>query len=306
VRGLSCYTASLHDYLAFEWDAGAVIEPTVRLAVRVDLPDGRLVFSHHHPSLDVLPDGSRLRYTVASSPAAALPRLADALTAYGRVIVVADTSVLPWSVARGGRSAPHWLLLDGRADDRWHVTDSFTALLPTGDQQQPHHGWLDVAQLTGAMTLPARWTPEQQARNVMAFGAPVTVPEGGALWLRRCQQDPAPDPYEGRWLMATDEVLRYLAGHLAQRGADIERYLDDLWAAAGHRSFAYRRRLLRQPGDDWQTALGRWENLPRLLQICLLSAQRGRPRPALVRAALDELAQVEAGLPRPVIQNCRG
>jgi len=297
MRGLSCYTASLHDYLAHEWNASALIGSTVRLAVRVDLPDGQLAFSHHQPSLDRLPDGSSLRYTAASSPAAALPPLAEELDAHGRVIAVADSSLLPWSAARGGQPTPHWLLLDGRDGDRWHVTDSFTALLPAGGEQHPYQGWLDARQLAEAMALPARWTPEQQARNVLAFGAPVTVPDGGAMWLPRYPGRPPSPSYEGWWLTATDEVLRYLAGYLTERGAGSERYLDDLWAAAGHRSFAYRWRLRQRPGDvALHAALGHWENLPRVLRIAMLSAQQGRPRPTLVRVALNELTRAEARL----------
>ena len=300
-RGLSCYTASLHDYLAHEWDAGGLIGPTVRLAVRVDQRGGQLAFSHHRPSLDRLPDGSRLRYAAAPAAAEALLPLAEELDAHGRAIAVADSSRLPWSAAREGQPAPHWLLLDGRDGDRWHVTDSFTALLPTGGEQHSYHGWLGAGQLSETLALPARWTPEQDARNTLAFGAPVTVPDGGALWLRRCHGDPSPARPEGQcrpeeqWLTATDDVLRYLAGYLGVQGAGSEQYLDDLWAAAGHHSFAYRWRLRQRPCDDaLQTALDRWQDLPRLLRLAVLSAQRGRPRPTLVRAALNELAQAEA------------
>jgi hypothetical protein len=297
IHGLSCYTAALHDYLAQEWDGGAVIGSTIRLAVRVDLPDGQLAFSHHQPSLDRLPDGSWLRYASASCAAAALPTLAQELDAHGRAIAVVDSSLLPWSAAQGGQPAPHWLLLDDREGSRWHVTDSFTALLPNGGEQQPYQGWLDVSKLTGLMELPACWTQEQHARNTLAFGAPVAVPGGGSMWLRRCQEGPPPAAQEGRWLTAVDEVLRYLAGYLAERGAGGDRYLDDLWAAAGHHAFAYRWRLRQRPdGDALRVALDRWRDLPRLLRLATLSAQRGRPRPTLIRAALDELARAEAEL----------
>ena len=182
--GLSCYTASLHEYLAREWDASSVIGSTVRLAVRVGTPDGHLAFSHHMPSLDRLPDGSWLGYTAAESPAAALPEVTAALDEYGRVIIVADSARLPWSVTRGGPPAPHWLVLDGRSGGRWHAIDPFSSLLPAGPQQ-PYDGWLGTRRLAEVMALPARWRPEQEARNTLALGTPMAVPGGGACWLDR-------------------------------------------------------------------------------------------------------------------------
>jgi hypothetical protein len=303
MRGLSCYTASLHDYLAGEWDAAAILSRSVRLAIRVDLPDGQLAFSHHEPSLDRLPDDSWLHYAAAENPAVGLRQAAGDLEAHSRVIVVVDSASLPWSVTRGGPSAPHWLLIDGRNGGRWHATDTFTALLPAGEQP-PYEGWLSTTQLSEAMTLPARWNPEQEARNALAFGTAAAVPPGGALWLRRShrprarsQGHRAPDRPAGSWLSGNTQVLRFLIGYLTQSGAQGERYLDDIWAAAGHLCFAYRWRLCQeQPGqrqDALQLAMSRWENLPRVLRIAVLSAQRGRPRPSLVHAALKELLRAE-------------
>lgn len=301
MHGLSCYTASLHEYLAREWDASTIIALTVRLAIRVDPPDGQLAFSHHEPSLDRLPDGTWLSYAAAESPAAALPEVMAALDTHGRAIVVTDSSLLPWSVLYGGPPSPHWLLLDGSGGGRWHASDPFSALLPAG-QQQPYDGWLDTRQLAEAMTLPARWAPEQEARNALAFGAAVKVPAGGACWLRRHRDRPAAAGLAGRWLTGTNEALRFLAEYLTRPGAGLERYLDDIWAAAGHHSFAYRWRLSQRPGDEQaeralRLALGRWNDLPRLLRTATASAQRGRPRPTLIRAAIGELAQAEEGLP---------
>jgi hypothetical protein len=300
MRGLSCYTASLHAYLAYEWDARTILGRSVRLAVRVDGPDGRLAFSHHQPSLDLLPDGSGLRYAAALYPAAELPQVAEDLDAHGRVIVVVDSARLPWSVTQGGPPAPHWLLVDGRRADEWHVADTFTALLPAGEQP-PYDGWLTTGQLCTAMTLPGCWTPEQQARNALAFGSPVVVPAGGTLWLRRDSRDPVPARPDGRWLSENMQILRFLIGYLTERGAQGERHLDDIWAAAGHHCFAYRWRLSQGDLNDQaqqalQLALARWEDLPRVLRIAALSAQRGRPRPTLVRAVLAELLQAEENL----------
>jgi hypothetical protein len=305
-QGLSCYTANLAGYLAAEWDAGALLARSVRLAVRPDPGTGPLAFSHHAPGLDRLPDGTRLRYAAAPSPAAALPDLAAELAGFGRVLVVVDNARLPWSPARGGRPAPHWLLVDGGDGERWHVVDRFTGLLMAGEQL-PHAGWLDRAQLCAAMTPPACWAPEQRLRNSLAFGEPVPVPAGcGALWMRRHAGGTGPAAggtgpaagIGGGWLAGTGEVLAFLADFLTERGAAAMPYLDDLWAAAGHRAFAYRWRLANGEGprEALTQALARWESMPRLLRLALESAGRRRPRPTLLRAAFEELLRVEEDL----------
>lgn len=296
--GLSCYTAALHGYLAAEWDASALVARSVRLAVRVDGPDGRLAFSHHEPSLDRLPDGSGLRYAAAGEPTAAVAAVADELAAHGRVLVVVDGARLPWSVTQGGRPAPHWLLVDGHEAGAWHVVDGFSALLPAGEQR-PHEGWLSAGALGEAMALPGRWEPEQALRNALAFGGSVEVPAGGTLWLRRGR--PASVPPAGRWLAGDAVALPFLAEQLADRGACAEPCLDDVWAAAGHRSFAYRWRLAGGPGarerEALEAALARWEALPQLVRFAVESAARGRPRASLVRRAFDELLRAEEARP---------
>jgi hypothetical protein len=299
-RGLSCYTAGLFRYLDVEWDAAALVARSVRLAVRMGPTDGCLAFSHHEPSLDLLPDGTRLRYAAACAPPAALPELAGELARHGRVVIVVDSSRLPWSVARGGRQAPHWLLVDGRHAGGWHVVDSFTAQLPAGEQL-PHSGWLSTAGLSDAMRLPPSWAPEQELRNVLAFGSPVRVPRGGALWLRRSREPAGPAAGDsGRWLCGDASALPFLISYLADHGAGAARHLDDLWAASGHRSFAYRWRLAGDPGDRDRRALGEalsgWERLPQLLRLAVESAGRGRPRPSLVRTALEALLRAEEAL----------
>jgi len=292
VRGLSCYTANLHRYLAAESDASALVAGSVRLAVRVDSARGLLAFSHHEPSLDRLPDGSRLRYAGAPTPAEALAAVAGELAEHGRALVVVDSSRLPWSVTRAGPPTPHWLLVDGRRAGGWHVVDGFAALLPAGEQR-PHHGWSSEGCLREAMTLPGHWAPEHELRIAMAFGSPVAVPPGTALWLSRAPGGPSPASGEGplaqgRWLRGDAEVLPFLASHLVERGAAASVHLDDLWAAAAHRSFSYRWHLAHGAGrPGLEAKLAHWERLPQLIRFAIESAGRGRPRPSLVRSALE-------------------
>jgi hypothetical protein len=304
--GLSCYTANLYHYLAAEWDAAAIIAGSIRLAVRFQPPDG-LAFSHHEPSLDRLPDGTYLRYAGGPTPAAVAPDLAAEIAEHGRVLVVADSARLAWSLTRAGPSAPHWLLIDDHDGTRWHVVDGFTALLPAGEQL-PYRGWLSTAQLAEVMTLPGRWDPVLHLRNVLAFGSPVEVPPTPAVWLRRGCEPPCPDAdvvapgHDGAasgWLSGDRQVLPRLADAVVRSGVARWRHLDDLWAAAGHRCFAYRWRLAgahEAARPALQAALARWEQLPRLVRVAAESAQRGRPRASLVRMALLELLRAEEDL----------
>lgn len=298
MQGLSCYTAALHGYLSSEWDATAMIARSVRLAVRADPVRGELAFSHHEPSLDLLPDGSRLRYAGAASSTDALPEVAAELARHGRVVVVVDSARLPWSVTRGGPSAPHWLLVDGCGEQGWQVRDSFTALLPAGEQP-PYQGWLGTDGLIDAMTLPRQWQPVHRLRNQFAFGGRSVASPSGALWLHRRQGSPGKAiavTTDQNWLIGDAQVLPFLAEHAAGGQAMLTEHLEDLWAAAGHRSFAYRWRIAQARDEDTrqalEAALTQWEALPRLLRVAVESSVRGRPRHTLVPAALRRLAQL--------------
>lgn len=308
--GLSCYTANLAGYLDAELpDVDGYLARSVRLAVRVDLPAGRLAFSHHGYPLDRTPDGGRLRYATLP-PRAALVGLADELARHGRVLVVTDGSRLPWSPSRHrGAGAPHWVLVTGRRGHSWHVIDAFAGLLP-GGEQRPYVGWLSAAQLTNAMVLPDRWSAEQQLRNSLAFGFPVAVPDpAGPVWLRRepaaapsigLAAPPTPDrpsALPGTWLVGDRDVLPFLADRFVT-SAVAARHLDDLWTSAAHRAFRYRW-LCAQPDlpealrRRYRDARAAWERLPGALRFAVDSAGRGRARPTLLRRTFDHLLEVD-------------
>ena len=82
------------------------------------------------------------------------------------------------------------------------------------------------------------------------------MPEGAALWLRRvrCGSDGA-ELGDG-WVLDDRESLRLLADY-AGRGGD-GAYLEDVWAAVGHRAFAYRWRLESEVGERRREAFGRY------------------------------------------------
>jgi hypothetical protein len=324
--GLSCYTANLAAYLDGEMpDTGQWLAESVRLAVRTDLPDGELAFSHHAYPLDRLPDGTRLRYASAATAGQAETGLTIELERQGQVLVVVDNSRLPWSPAAGtGQAAPHWLLVTGRdspaagrpcgADSgvvvppgqpSCQVRDAFSGLLPAGEQP-PYAGPLPVEALLDAMRPPPRWSGAQQRRNTLAFGFPVPVPADGTWqWLRRSAADgeqvpTRPPDLPGTWLTDDDDVLPFLGALVAGQGEHAARYLDDLWSAAGHRAFRYRWRAGR-PGlaeterDRLAAAAAAWGRLPVALRFAVESARRGQPRASLVTTMFAHLRDIEAG-----------
>jgi hypothetical protein len=300
--GLSCYTANLASYLAAErTDPETYLAASVRLAVRTDLPGGLLAFSHHRYPLDRLPDGARLRPTVATRPADAVAGIADELDRHGRVLVRTDNGRLPWSPSYGsGNPAPHWLLVDGRGPDGWHVLDAFAGLLPAGEQR-PYVGWLGTDRLVDAMTRPARRSPEQRQREALAFGFPTPAPGPGLCWLRRTADDHAAPRLTGNWLVDIADVLPFLAEYVDAQGVRAARHLDDLWTAAGHHVFRYRwlyRDADLSAAEQGGLAAARtaWAKLPAALRFAVDSAGRGRPRPALARRTLHDLTRLELEL----------
>lgn len=294
--GLSCYTANLRAYLAPEWDADTIIARSVRIALAIDSND-HLVFSHHEPSLDLLPDRTALAYVGCDDDTLALQELGAEVAAHGRVLVVVDHARLPWSVGRGSGSAPHWLLVDGVADREWHVIDDFTALLG-GGEQRPFAGWIADDVLCDAMGGSSGWELTHHIRSAMAFGKSVDVPSRHHLLLRRHGGSRPCAERTGRCFLEGDAVLEYLAERYLER--EIEDYvLDDLWAVAGHRRFALR--WWAQQGDPMNRAAVRhalfaWGKLPQALRFAVESAARGKPRRGLVQTALGDVRTAERQL----------
>ncbi|MFI5844829.1 hypothetical protein ACIA8K_34530 [Catenuloplanes sp. NPDC051500] len=284
--GLSCYTSGLAGYHAAEFAGTADrFAGSVRVAVRTDLPGEQLAFSHHRTPLDRLPDGSRLVWATAP-PGGVVEAVGAELQRHGRVLVVTDNAALPWSPAPGGGAhAPHWLLVDGRRGDDWHVVDGFSGLLPAGEQH-PYAGWLGTAGLLAAMTPPPSWRAEQQRRNALAFGFWMPTPDGGPQWLVRTDRAAVAPGLPGEWLLDEDTVLAFLCDHVVARPDAAGTYLEDLWAVSQHRTFRY-----RHLGDG--EAVRAWADLPRALRFAVESAQRGRPRPALIRTTFDNLRRLE-------------
>ncbi|GAB3930484.1 hypothetical protein GCM10029976_032460 [Kribbella albertanoniae] len=298
VSGLSCFTSALRDYLAVEWAADELLARSIELTLVTDLVPGRLAFSHHRPSLDRLPDGSHLAYAAAADPEALTALAAAEVATYGRAIIPVDAAELPWSVHAGRSPAPHWLLIESCGPRSWQVNDSFSALLPHG-HQLPYRGEVRVRDLRAALRPFSAWLPEHRLRIRFAFGAPVTPPADGPLWLRRSSEQPAKPAIlpTGQLVLHPTDVLQCLRAHLMADCRAESGLLEDLWAAASHKSFAYRWYSAHDAGTN-QAALAAaircWDNVPRVLRFAAESASRGRPRCDLVSTLFEQLERTEA------------
>ena len=289
-EGLSCYTANLAVYLGP--DALDRIARSIRLAVRTDLGDDLLAFSHHSTPVD----GGRLVYRGAGDADAALDAVAAEVERAGGGLVVANTGRLDWSSAGHEGQAPHFLLVDGRRGDEWHVVDRFTALLPSGGGQEPFTGWISSAALVRALTPIVPLPPEQRLRNELAFGFPRPLPrDGDYQWLELAAEASPKTELEGEWLTETDAALELLGELFAglDRSPERLRLLDDLWAAAQHHVFRYDRLLAAEEHPVLDDARRAWRDLPMALRFAVDSAARGRYRPTLVASTFDALRRRE-------------
>jgi hypothetical protein len=284
---LSCYTTSLVTYLeGIRPDAATAFAAAVRLAVRTDLPDGRIAFSHHH-RVDRWA-GQQLGYAHAGGWDAAREEIAAEATRHGQVIAVANTAAMPWSPSYARQAVPHWLLVGLAPAGGWQVTDEFAAIMPSGEQQ-PFRNQLTDAELCIILrpgSFPGAHVP---LRDCHALGEYVPAPKSDQYrWLGLEPLPPAshqrPDPPGlGNWQLTTAGALRWLAGRLSDDPVVLRECLDDLWAAARHHTF------LADPNDELTTA---WAELPQAMRFAADSAARGRPRPSLVRASLNYVADL--------------
>ncbi|MGP2436200.1 hypothetical protein [Streptomyces sp. JW3] len=295
---LSCYTSSLLAHLELTRcvpEPGNRLAEAVRLAVRTDLPDGRLAFSQHD-RIDRA-GGRELAYRGTAewdvARAALLAELADT----GAVLAVGNTRHLPWAPQFGRRSVPHWLLLTDHHDGSWRVLDRFAALLPLGEQH-PYDGRLDDDGLRAALTPPGALPRAMALRDAYALGSVVAVPPAGHYrWLVR-QRTSGPAPAAtGHWLTDPEHVMSFLADRFTDDAGIFADHADDLWAAARHQRYrlAARGATAASPAAA-AAAAASWEKLPRALRIAVESAERGRPRPGVMRQALTDVAHAMAAL----------
>jgi len=294
---LSCYTANLLGYLEAEWDGVELIATSIRLAMRRESGAGSFVFSHHHPPLSSLPDGTRMAYGASCESREARDEIETELRLWGRALVVCDSASLPWSGSLVA-SGPHWVLVDGEADEVWHVVDGFAAV-PGEGAHATIREWIDVSAFINAIELRDRWTPHQEMRNAMAFGNQVHVPDGQYRWIRR-RDDLHVATEVGKasdWIDDDATILATVVERIDSGQTDL---LDDLWAAAGHRCFAYAWRLRRGTpyAHALRSALESWRRLPVLLRLASESQRRGRPRRSLAESAIADTLGAEALLAR--------
>lgn len=299
-RALSCYTANLARYLLRDDpDALDAIARSVRLAVRVDLPDDALAVSHHAVPLHELPREGVLEHASAATGESALTGVAEELDRRGQVVVAASSAALPWSVARAEDSAPHLLLVDGRGSGWWHVVDDFSALLPQG-RQEPFEGRVEDAALLSAMAPAAVRRPEHRLRDEHLFGVPVPPPPADRYrWFVLGPAAHRSPGLPGGWRLGAD-AIRALGGFWIALGErpGRARFLDDVWAASQHHTFRYARLLhtrhpTGQDAEKFLAASAAWRDLPMALHFAVRSAERGRSRPTVVKATFDHLLAVE-------------
>lgn len=297
---LSCYTTNLLAYLTPDVpDIRRQLAEGIRLTVRVDLPPGELVFSHH-PRVDTTEDGRELAYRGAADWPTARTALLDVLRREQRALAVGNTRHLPWAPDQGQACAPHWLLICGHREGRWLLADHFTALTPFG-LQEPYLGWVDDAALARALSPLPSPPPEVRRRDELALGRQIPLPPAGQYrWLAWAPATPVDDaaPGPGTWSLDLEEALARIAAVFRADYTALARYVDDLWAAARHHTY----QLAFAVADgrlDPQRAAGAsaaWGELPKSLRFAAQSTARGRPRPGMVDRTIEQLLTAQDAL----------
>ncbi len=309
---LSCYGAALAAYLdATGHDWLSVLGRSCPLQVRAE---GRCAFAFRYRPAGLraaegpLPLASRR----AVEPGTALAGISAELSARGAVIVTGDTFNLPWLNACGSRHAPHWFVVDGRRDGRWHVRDEFRGTDDLGTQL-PWRGRANDADLAAWCRGVPEPTPLFQLQERHAFGDEGEEGEenplqGGLRWFAVRDPVSSAPPLGGAsaggWLSRADAVTA-LADHFEEHGDEIDAYCqaDEIWAVARQRALfhehlrqnprsravADRRALARLPG-----LVAAWASLPMQLRYARLSlARTSKPRSRPLALSLRRLAELE-------------
>jgi hypothetical protein len=289
----TCYSSALAAWLAAgdePWQAP--LDGGLHLVLSEE-PDALFGFSHFPTPL-----AARLglaRYG-ADDAADAQAAIRAQLEQDGRVIVRGDGLHLPWHVACGRRSVPHWFTLV-RGEDGPEVVDPFDCQTELGRQRATRHAlaWDERAGV-------AQGLPGDDAvlalREAFALGDDARpLPAQRFGWLAAAAGQHASAAAHG---LSGPAALRCLAQHFREHGEDPGAYrqADDLWSIARHRGFALRLAQADQADGDWvaeQLAplVARWAHVAPLLMQARLGAQAGRAPSASLPDTLDELAARE-------------
>ncbi|WP_411102550.1 hypothetical protein [Streptomyces sp. cmx-4-9] len=316
---LSCYGSALAAYLdATGRDWLSALGSSCPLDLRTEA-DGVHAFRHLPAGLRAARGPLPLVRRGAADADGALAGIAAEYAASGAVVVVGDAHNLPWLTAHQQRHAPHWFVVDGYGDGRWHVRDDFRAADDLGDQSA-WSGWTDGDGLRAwsrrvpELTLPFLL----QERHAFGDEDDADLYAGHQWFAVRGPADapPGPDPRPQSWLRAAD-ALHALAGHFERLGGHEDGYVqaDEIWTAA-------RQRALHLRYATWQgrtgaapdaaaverlTALAAdWARLPMMIRFARLSLRRPGPaRTGPLVAALHELAAAESAAPAPLAADGR-
>lgn len=269
---LSCYTTNLIGHL--RRDTPGIEDEfaqAINLSVRTDLEDGALAFTQHRRV------GPLLGYSTSDTWETARKGLLEEFERNHDVIAVASTRNLPWSPTYGVEDVPHWIRLSERRGNQWRVIDEFSAVLPQGEQH-PYDGWVNDEELAKMLTPLPQLTCELRNRDVHALGDTSNAPAPDCYrWLARGVDDRA--DHGGQWVEGA-AALRYLAERFAQDPDLLRRHAQDLWAASRHYQYRFAQNA---------SVSSAWGELPRTLSFALQSADRGRPRPALITHAFEHI-----------------
>ncbi|MGW6944861.1 hypothetical protein ACWGF3_38450 [Streptomyces xanthophaeus] len=310
---LSCYGAALAAYLdATGRNWLSALGSSCPLDVR---PEADGVHAFRHLPAGLRAAGGPLPLVRRGAPHAsqALAGIAAEHAAHGAVVVVGDSFNLPWLTAHQQRHAPHWFVVDGYEDGRWHVRDDFRASDDLGDQSS-WSGWAEDAHLRAwARRVPELTLPFLlQERHAFGDEDDAALYDDHQWFAVRgaAGQGPAPDARPGDWLSGPDAV-HALAAHFEQYGGHEDGYVqaDEIWTAARQRAL-HLRYLTRQgstaeaPDEaavERLTALAAdWARLPIMIRFARLSLLRpGGPRTQPLVAALRQLAADESAVPAP-------